>query len=132
MSVKPLSSRRFEFTSGDVFPVDPDELVPVAPGVLVVEAERVEELVLNDAVIEAAVHRQRDHLLPPVPADGRPAPARTQEGWLVPNLTGRHRSAAAAAASGPVLTPARSLSGGSLAGPGGERSGRRSSGGKFP
>lgn len=49
-----------------------------------VEAERVEELMLNDPVFQAVERIQRDHLPPPVPADGRPAPA-VQEttGWCV-------------------------------------------------
>lgn len=120
--------RCFELTSRDIFPVDPDELVPVTPGMLMVEAERVEELVLNDPVIETAVHGQRDHLLPPVSANGRPAPERTQKCWLVLNVTERNRCST----SVPALTPVHSLSGGSLAGHDGERSGRRFSGEKFP
>lgn len=73
-----------KLTCGDIFPVDPDKLVPVTPGVLMVEAERMEELVLNDPVFQAVERIQRDHLPPPVPADGRPAPA-VQEttGWCV-------------------------------------------------
>lgn len=45
----------FALTWWDVFPVDPDVLVTVAPGVLVVETERVQQLVLNDAMIQTAI-----------------------------------------------------------------------------
>ena len=38
-----------------MLPVDSDILVPVAPGVLVVEAEGVKKLVLNDPGVKAAV-----------------------------------------------------------------------------
>lgn len=43
-------------TLWNVFPVDADILVPVAPGVLVVETKSVEELVFNDPVINATIH----------------------------------------------------------------------------
>lgn len=47
----------------DVLPHDFDILVAVVAGVLVVEAERVQQLVLDDAVTQAAVPLQGDHLL---------------------------------------------------------------------
>lgn len=61
----------------EVVPVDPDVLVAVAAGVLVVEAQRVQQLVLDDASVDAAVPLQRHRLLVSDPtqqsgtADGR-------------------------------------------------------------
>lgn len=75
LSIYLQTTLSFKITCWDVLPVDPDVLVPVTSGVLMVEAKRVEELVLNDAMFQTAKHRQRDHLLPPVSADVRPAPA---------------------------------------------------------
>ncbi|KAG7236936.1 hypothetical protein INR49_032978, partial [Caranx melampygus] len=46
----------------DVFPVDPDVLVTVAPGLLVLEAQSVVDLVLDDAVVQAALPVEREHL----------------------------------------------------------------------
>ena len=48
----------------DIFPVDPHVAVAVTPGLLVVETQRVVQLVLDDAVVHAAVPVQGDHLLP--------------------------------------------------------------------
>lgn len=45
------------FTLGDVLPVDADVLVTVAPGVLMVEAQRMQQLVLDDAAFHAAGDR---------------------------------------------------------------------------
>lgn len=47
----------------DVVPDDFDVAVAVVAGVLVVEAERVQQLVLDDAVTHAAEPLQGDHLL---------------------------------------------------------------------
>lgn len=63
-------------TFGDVLPVDADVLVPVAPGVLVIEAQRVQQLVLDDATVHTAIGRQRDQLPSTVPPHSRPAPGR--------------------------------------------------------
>lgn len=49
-------------TLSDVVPVDPDVLVAVAAGVFVVEAQRVQQFVLDDAVLHAAEPLQRQHL----------------------------------------------------------------------
>ena len=46
----------------DVLPVDPDVVVAVAPGLLVLEAQSVVDLVLDDAVVEAALPVEREHL----------------------------------------------------------------------
>lgn len=48
-------------------------LVPVTPGMLVVEAERMEELMLDDPTIETAERRQRNHLVTSISADTGPA-----------------------------------------------------------
>ncbi len=45
-----------------VLPVDLDILVTIAPGLLVVEAQSMIELMLNDAVIHTAGPVKRDHL----------------------------------------------------------------------
>lgn len=39
-----------------------------------VEAQCVEEFVLNDPMMKTAIHRQRNHLLPSISANGSPAP----------------------------------------------------------
>lgn len=49
-------------TLNDVVPVDPDVSVAVAAGVFVVEAQRVQQFVLDDAVFHAAEPLQRQHL----------------------------------------------------------------------
>lgn len=118
----------FKLTCWDIFPVDPDILVPVTPGMLMVEAERMEELMLNNPVFEAARHIQRDHLLPSVSADGRPAPA-VQEttGWCILHITLTIITSAVSA-----LTPVYSLSGGSLTAHHKERSECRFSCGRLP
>ena len=46
----------------DVLPVDHDVAVAVAPGLLVLEAQSVVDLVLDDAVVEAALPVEREHL----------------------------------------------------------------------
>lgn len=51
-------------TLWNILPVDPDVLVSVAPGVLVVEPQRMDELMLNDSVRNTAIHRQRHLLFP--------------------------------------------------------------------
>lgn len=122
--------RGFKLTCWDIFPVDPDVLVPVAPGVLMVEAERVEELMLNDPVIETTIDRQRDHLLPPVSADSRPAPAvqeKTETGWCILHIT-------LTIITSTVCAPTQfhPLSGGSQTGHDEERSERMFFCGKFP
>uniref|UniRef100_A0A3B1JUT9 Aldehyde oxidase 5 n=1 Tax=Astyanax mexicanus TaxID=7994 RepID=A0A3B1JUT9_ASTMX len=48
----------------DVLPVDGHVTVAVTPGVLVVEAQSVVQLVLDDAVVHAAPRAEGDHLLP--------------------------------------------------------------------
>lgn len=60
-------------TSRNVLPVDPDVLVPVAPGMFMVEAQSVEQLVLNGSMIQTTIDRQRHHLRTPVSANGGPA-----------------------------------------------------------
>lgn len=57
-------------TINDVFPEDFDEVVPVAAGVFVVESQRMQHLVLDDAVLDAAEPLQRHHLLLPDAAHG--------------------------------------------------------------
>lgn len=46
----------------DVLPVDPDVVVAVAPGLLMLEAQSVVDLVLDDAVVEAAPSVEREDL----------------------------------------------------------------------
>ena len=46
----------------DVLPVDPDVAVAVAPGLFVLEAQSVVDLVLDDAVVHAALPVEREHL----------------------------------------------------------------------
>ena len=46
----------------DVLPVDPDVVVAVAPGLLVLEAQSMVDLVLDDAVVEAALLVEREDL----------------------------------------------------------------------
>lgn len=57
-------------TVDDVLPEDGDVVVPVAAGVLVVESQHVQQLVLDDAVADAAEALQRHHLLIPNAAHG--------------------------------------------------------------
>lgn len=51
-----------EHTRLDVLPQDTDVLVPVGAALLVVEAEGVEQLVLDGVVVEAALTVQRQSL----------------------------------------------------------------------
>ena len=46
----------------DVLPVDPDVAVAVAPGLLVLEAQSVVDLVLDDSVVDTAPPVEREHL----------------------------------------------------------------------
>lgn len=46
----------------DVLPVDPDVVVAVAPGLLVLKAQSVVDLVLDDAMVEAALLVEREDL----------------------------------------------------------------------
>ena len=55
-------NRRVLLTWVDVFPVDFHILVSIRPGVLVVEAQCMVELVLNDAVVNAVVLVEGHHL----------------------------------------------------------------------
>lgn len=52
-------------TVDDVLPEDGDVVVPVAAGVFVEESQRVQHLVLDDAVVDAAEPLQRHQLLLP-------------------------------------------------------------------
>ncbi len=63
----------------DVLPVDLHVLVTIAPGLLVVEAQGMIELMLNDAVIHTALSVEGDHLLPTSSAKRRVAPERREE-----------------------------------------------------
>ena len=45
-----------------VLPVDLDVAITVAPGLLVLEAQSVDNLVLDDAVVHAALLVDREHL----------------------------------------------------------------------
>ena len=53
-------------------------LVAVAAALLVVEAQRVQQLVLHHALLHAAKPLQRHHLLVPRTPDGRVAPGHTE------------------------------------------------------
>lgn len=57
-------------TIDDVLPEDGDVVVPVAAVVFVVESQSVQQLVLDDAVADAAEALQRHHLLLPDAAHG--------------------------------------------------------------
>lgn len=57
-------------TVDDVVPEDGDVVVAVAAGVFVVESQSVQQLVLDDAVADAAEALQRHHLLLPDAAHG--------------------------------------------------------------
>lgn len=58
-------------TIDDVVPEDIDVVIPVAAGVFVVESQRVQHLVLDDAMLDAAEPLQRHHLLFANAAHGR-------------------------------------------------------------
>lgn len=57
----------------DVLPVDPDEAVAVAPGLLVLEGQSVVDLVLYDAVVDAALLVERQDLSSSCSAQSREA-----------------------------------------------------------
>lgn len=57
-----------------VLPVDPDVLVAIAPGLLVVEAQSMKELMLSDAVIHTALPVEGDHLFATSSTKRREAP----------------------------------------------------------
>lgn len=63
----------------DVLPVNLDVLVTIAPGLLVVEAQGMIELMLNDAVIHTALPAEGDHLPATSSAKRREAPERREE-----------------------------------------------------
>lgn len=79
------ATKGLKLTCRDLVPVDSHILVPVTPCMFMVEAESMEELMLNDTTIKTTVHRQRDYLLPSISADGCPAPV--GRGRLVVNCT---------------------------------------------
>jgi len=54
-------------------------VVPVGAGLLVVEAQGVEQLVLHGAVVQAALAGQGQNLLSPTTTNGRKTPGRQQE-----------------------------------------------------
>lgn len=121
-----------ELTRWDIFPVDPDILVPVAPCMLMVEAQCVEELVLNDPMIKTTIHRQRNHLLTSISANSGPAPTSQwktewqvwiQAGWI-PHYTDHYLYSA--------LTQVHSQCSGSQTGHDEEQNEYRFSGGMFP
>lgn len=60
-------------TLDDVFPLHPDVVVPVGAGLLVVEAQGVEQLVLDGAVVEASAAGQRHSLSAALATHGRVA-----------------------------------------------------------
>lgn len=57
----------------NVLPIDPDVLVAVTPGLLVIEAQSVVHLMLDDAVVQAAPPVERQHLPASCPAQAREA-----------------------------------------------------------
>jgi len=57
----------------NVLPIDPDVLVAVTPGLLMLEAQSVVYLVLDDAVEHAALPVERQHLPASCPAQARVA-----------------------------------------------------------
>lgn len=57
----------------DVLPVDPDVVVAVAPGLLMLEAQSVVDLVLDDAMVEAALLVDREDLHASCSAQSREA-----------------------------------------------------------
>ena len=73
-------------TLPDVVKVDGDVLVAVAAALLVVEAQRVQQLVLHHAVLHAAEPLQGNHLLVPRTPDGRVAPGDTERGITLADL----------------------------------------------
>ena len=50
-------------TSWNILPVDLDILVPVAPCVLMIEAQSVVQLMLNDTTVNTTILGQRHYLL---------------------------------------------------------------------
>lgn len=50
----------------DVFPVDPDVVVAVTPGLLVLETQSVHDFVLNDSIVDTALSVDRKHLSVPL------------------------------------------------------------------
>ncbi len=62
-----------------VLPVDLDILVTIAPGLLVVEAQGMIELMLNDAVIHTALPFEGDHLFATSSTKRRVAPERSKK-----------------------------------------------------
>lgn len=69
---------RSSITRLNVLQQDFDVVVSVVAGLLVVESQSVEQLVLDGAVVEASTTGQRHHLLPTTTADERPAAGRDQ------------------------------------------------------
>ena len=65
-------------TLDDVFPDHSDVVVPVAAGLLVVEAQGVEQLVLDGAVVQAATAAQRHRLTTSATAHVRVATGNTK------------------------------------------------------
>ena len=63
-----------QLTLVDIFKVDSHMLVPVTPGLLMVEAQSVEKFMLNDTVVNTTVPVERDHLSASCPAKVRVAP----------------------------------------------------------
>lgn len=81
----------------DVLPVDPDVVVAVAPGLFVLEAQSVVDLVLDDAVVEAALPVEREHLSASRSAQGRETSGSVLDADVVVlTLTGDEAEAGAA------------------------------------
>lgn len=67
----------------DVLPVDPNVAITVAPGLLVIEAQSVVDLVLDDAVVDAALSVERDYLSATCSAHRREASASALDAYVV-------------------------------------------------
>lgn len=59
----PVSNRVKERTCWNILPVDVDVFVPVAPCVLMIETQRMVQLVLNGTVVNTTISGQRHYLL---------------------------------------------------------------------
>ncbi len=69
--------------SWDVLPVDLNILVTIAPGVFMVEAQSMIELMLNDAVIQTTGPFEGDHLFATNSTKIRVAPKRKDNEYII-------------------------------------------------
>ena len=116
----------------DVPKVDPDVAVPVTPGLLVVEAQSVVQLVLHDAEVHASRSLEREDLPAPCPAQRGVASTSALNADVVVLVPAGHEADAGAPVEGPHGAHDPGLLGGGVGSAHCVGNGHQAVGGLFP